>query len=411
MIEHEGVAGDFDPLTPEFIADPHRALHELRERAPIARSERWGGFWAMTKRSDVVAVAKDHKRFLNSVTHIVPGGMAGKTRPLMHSDQPEHTDFREAMLPVFNGPIKDIIAPLVRTKAEELVDAMVSRGNGDLERDFAGPLMAYTLTRFYGMDGVDYRDLDRWLHQYMWGGQMRDKDMVAEAHEKMMGVVHGLVADRTENPRDPETDLTTALLQAQPRGVPLNEEKVLGALRQPFVIVWLATSHSLGNMLHRLADDQDLQATLRTNPELIADSLEEFLRMDMPQIGFARTANGNIEYGGKTFKDREPVALVFPAANRDPETFEDPDTFLIGRSPNPHLTFGAGVHACPGKHIARAIVLGALESIITRSGGFTFNGEVEKEHWPFRAFRHTPVAIAAPDAARSMTADLASALD
>jgi cytochrome P450 len=409
MSEHQEVAEDFDPLAPEFIADPHKVLHELRDRAPIARSERWGGFWAMTKRSDVVAVAKDHKRFLNSVTHIVPGGMAGKTRPLMHSDQPEHTDFREAMLPVFNGPIKEIIAPKVRQKSEELVDAMVARGSGDLERDYAGPLMAYTLTQFYGMDNVDYRDLDRWLHQYMMGGQSRSQETVAEAHENMMKVAQDLVADRTENPRDPDTDLTTALVQARPHGAPLDDEKLLGAVRQPFVIVWLATSHSLGNMLHRLADDQDLQATLRDAPELIAEALEEFLRMDMPQIGFARTAAGDVEYGGMQFKDREPIALVFPAANRDPETFEDPDTFRIGRSPNPHLTFGAGIHACPGKNIARVIVLAALESIITRTGGFSFNGEVEHEHWPFRAFRHTPVSVAAPDAVRSTSAEYASA--
>lgn len=409
MSDLQESAGDFDPLSPEFIQDPHKILRRLRDEAPIARSERWGGFWAMTKRSDVVAIAKNHKQFVNSVTHIVPGGMAGKTRPLMHADQPEHTDFREAMIPVFNGPIGDQIAPEVRDHAKQLVAQMVAKGSANLERDYAGPLMAYTLTRFYGMDNVDPADLDRWLHQYVSGGQKRDQGVVAEAHAAMMKVAIDLVEDRKVNPRDPKTDLTTALVQARPHGRPLDEEKLIGAVRQPFVIVWLATSHSLGNMLTRLVEDPQLQEKLRSNPELIAESLEEFLRMDMPQLGFARTSDGEFEYKGKKFKDKEPIALVFPAANRDPEVFENPEEFRIGRSPNPHLTFGAGVHACPGKNIARAVVLAALESVINGTGKLTLNAEIEREHWPFRASRSISVDVAAPGLSVAASDGLVSA--
>jgi cytochrome P450 len=396
MNDQQEFMGDFDPLAPEFIQDPHLALRRLRDEAPIARSERWGGFWAMTKRADVVAIAKNHKQFVNSVTHIVPGGMAGKTRPLMHADQPEHTDFRDAMIPVFNGPIGEQIAPEVRAHAEALVAQLVDRGAGDLERDYAGPLMAYTLTRFYGMDNVDPVDLDHWLHQYVSGGQNRSEGEVAGAHAALMKVAVDLVEDRKVNPRDPASDLTTALLNARPHGKPLDHEKLIGAVRQPFVIVWLATSHSLGNMLTRLVEDARLQERLRDEPALIAESLEEFLRMDMPQLGFARTSDGDFEYKGKIFKDKEPIALVFPAANRDPEVFENPEEFRIGRSPNPHLTFGAGIHACPGKNIARAVVLAALESLIVGTGKLGLSGEIEREHWPFRASRSIPVEVSGP---------------
>lgn len=383
-------------MDPDFIADPHAAFHEMRGKCPVAHSDQWGGFWALTKRSDVVAVAKNHRDFVNSVTHIIPGGMAGKTRPLMHSDQPEHTDFRAAMLPVFNGPIGPRIVPEVRAHAEELVARMVAKDDVDLIRDYAGPLMAFTLTRFYGMDGVDPVDLDRWLHQYVVGGQTRDQDEVAEAHAALWKVAVDLVEDRKANPRDPESDLTTALLQARPHGAPLDEEKLIGAVRQPFVIVWLATSHSLGNMLARLVQDRDLQSTLRSSPALISAALEEFLRMDMPQIGFARTAARDVEFEGEQFRERDPIALVFPAANRDPEVFENPDEFRIGRSPNPHLTFGAGIHSCPGKNIARGVVLAALESVIVGTGDLELIGEIEDEHWPFRAPRTLPSSVAAP---------------
>lgn len=396
---------DFDPLSPEFIADPHKALHEMRAKCPVAHSEQFGGFWALTRRRDVIEAAKRNEDFISSVLHIIPGGLAGHTRPLMHSDQPEHTWFREAMLPVFNGPHGAEILPMIRREAERIVAELVATaaagaGAGvDLVRDYCGPLMAFTLHTFFGMTGVDPADLNRWISQYVHAGQKRDAETVKVAHENMLRVATQLVEDRRANPRDPTRDLVTALVRAtKPNGQPLDPQKVIGAVRQPFIIVWLATSHSLANMLERLLTDQALQTTLRERPELVAESIEEFLRLDMPQIGFGRTAARDLEFDGVQMKQRDPVALVFPAANRDPEVFENPDEFVIGRSPNPHLTFGAGVHACPGKNIARSVILAALESLVLGTGGLRLAGDVEREHWPFRAPRtlptdFTPVAV------------------
>ena len=391
--------GDFDPLAPEFIADPHAALHEMRERCPVAWSGRWGGFYALTRREDVVEVARRHKEFISSVLHIVPPGQAGNTRPLMHCDQPEHTSFRDAMLPVFGGPRGEQIAPDVRAHAVRLVADLAARGSADLVRDYACPLMSYTLARFLGMDHPGApEELNRWITQYVEAGQVRDSERVGEAHEALVRLASDLVADRRERPRDPESDLATALVQARRGGEPLDPDKIVGAIRQPFIIVWLATSHSVGNMLRRLAEDGALQETLRREPELIEQALEEFLRLDMPQIGFARSTVADVEIGGRLIPAESPVAMVFPAANRDPDVFENPDEFRIGRSPNPHLTFGAGIHSCPGKSIARATVLSALEAIITGTGDLSVNGEVVPEHWPFRAVRTLPVAIAPPAA-------------
>ena len=390
----ETATADFDPLAPDFIADPHAALHEMRERCPVAFSDRWGGFYALTRRADVVEVARRHKEFISSVLHIVPPGMARNTRPLMHSDQPEHSNFKTAMLPVFNGPLGDQMAPDVRAHAEQLVAELAGRGSADLIRDYACPLMSFTLARFLGMEDVTTAaELNRWITQYVEAGQVRDQARVGEAHAALWKFASDLVASRRANPRDPATDLATALIQARVNGEPLDPEKIIGAIRQPFIIVWLATSHSVGNMLRRLLEDRKLQATLRQQPGLIAEALEEFLRIDMPQIGFARSTVDDVEVNGRLIPKNSPVAMVFPAANRDPEVFPDPDEFRIGRSPNPHLTFGAGIHSCPGKSIARGAVLAALESIITGTGDLSLNGEIELEHWPFRAVRTLPVAV------------------
>ncbi|MFF4835199.1 cytochrome P450 [Streptomyces sp. NPDC001315] len=404
MSDHAGVVGtgqesDFDPMDPEFTEDPHRFLHEMRSKCPVAHSSQWGGFWALTRRRDVVEAAKQNDLFVNSVLHIMTKPRAGApvhNRPLMHVDQPEHTWFRDAMAPVLSGPVEAEIMLAVRAEAERLVAATVESDDVDLVRDYCGPLMAFTVTKVFAMDDVDPADLDRWCRMYVHGGQPGHQNPaeVAEAHENLQRVAAELIADRRANPRDPSRDLATALVQARrPDGQPLDPEKVVGAVRQPMLIVWLATSHSLGNMLQRLLLDQELQSTLRGNPALIAESVEEFLRLDMPQLGFARTAAKDLEFAGVRMKERDPVALVFPAANRDPEVFENPDEFRIGRSPNPHLTFGAGIHSCPGKNIARPVVLAALESVINGTGSLELTGTVEKEHWPFRAPLTLPARV------------------
>lgn len=392
----------FDPLDPEFVEDPHRVLNEVRARCPIAHSDQFGGFWALTRRSDVVEAAKRSDDFVNSVLHIVSGRKhgAGHARPLMHCDQPEHTWFRSAMVPVLGGPLPADIVPEMEAEAARLVSEVVAAGEADLVRSYAGPLMGYAITKIFAVDGVSAAEFDKYARQYVDGGQINDRAMVEEAHEALVSYATRLVEDRRKNPRDPKRDLATALVQATtPTGEPLDPEKVIGAIRQPFLIVWLATSHSLGNMIQRLLLDQDLQRTLRESPELIDASVDEFLRMDMPQLGFGRTTSRDLELNGVHMKAGDVVAFVFPSANRDPEVFENPEEFRIGRSPNPHLTFGAGIHSCPGKGMARDLIRIALTAIITGTGSLEQAGPIKKECWPFRAPLSLPTRATAPVAA------------
>jgi len=396
----EELTSDFDPMTPEFTADQIGALEEVRDRCPVAHSSQFGGFWALLKRAHVVAAAADHKHLVNSVMHIVPAGLAGNSRPLMHADQPEHTAFRDPIQQVLlSANLKERVVESVRRRAREIIGSMVARGKGDLTTDYSGPLMGHTITSIFGIDEVTGSEFDHIVHSYVVAGQVRDAAAMQAANARMEAIAQNLLADRKVNPRDPRSDLATALVQAQQAGKLTDENKIIGAMRQPFVVVWLATSHSLSNMFRRLVTDLALQRTLRENREFIADSVDEFLRMDQPQLGFARTANADIEIGGRQIRNGDPVALVFPVANRDPEVFEEPDVFKIGRYPNPHLAFGAGIHSCPGKNIAREIVEVALTEAIVGTGGFKLavpESEIPNEHWPFRASLSLPVHVTAP---------------
>jgi len=390
---------DFDPMTPEFTADQHKALKALREKTPVAYSSNWGGFWALTRRADIIKAARNHTELINSQLHVVPSGLAGNSRPLMHSDQPEHTLYRDVVQKVLgNEELRERVIAQVRNRAKELVASIAARGEGDLSTEYADPLMGFAITSIFNIDEVDGDEMDQTVRNYVIGGQVREAERMQAASAKLVAITENLLADRRANPRNPENDLATALVQAQAAGILTDEEKIMGAQRQPLVVVWLATSHTLTNIFRRLLTDHELHATLRANPELIADSVDEFLRMDQPQIGFARSTTVEMEFGGRTIPAGAPVALVFPAANRDPEAFEDPETFIIGRSPNPHLAFGHGIHGCPGKGIARGMVQVAIEELIKGTAGFELTipeADIPNEHWPFRSSLSLPVAASA----------------
>ncbi|GHG49966.1 cytochrome P450 [Sinomonas cellulolyticus] len=401
MMDQETLSpeSDFDPMADEFTADQHRELKRLREESPVAYSSQFGGFWALTRRADLVNAARNHEQLINSILHTVPHGLAGNTRPLMHSDQPEHTIYKDVIQKVLGSDeLRDRVVSEVRQRAKELVAKIASEGSGDLATEYADPLMGFAITSIFNIEEVTGDEMDRTIRDYVIGGQVRAAQLAQDASARMFSITKNLLDDRRENPRDPSTDLATALVQAQEAGILVDEEKVLGAQRQPLVIVWLATAHTLTNIFRRLLTDHGLTAKLRAEPELIADSVDEFLRMDQPQIGFARSSTVDLEFGGRRIPAGSAIALVFPAGNRDPEAFEDPETFMIGRTPNPHLAFGHGIHSCPGRSIARGLVQTAIEELLAGTADFELSipvSEVPNEHWPFRASLSLPATVQA----------------
>jgi len=390
---------DFDPMTDEFTADQHRGLKKLREQTPVAYSSQFGGFWALTRRADLVKAARNHEQLINSILHTVPHGLAGNTRPLMHSDQPEHTIYKDVIQRVLGSDeLRDRVVREVRQRAKELIARIAEKGTGDLSIEFADPLMGFAITSIFNIDEVTGDEMDQTIRDYVVGGQVREAELAQNASATMFRITKNLLADRRENPRDPSSDLATALVQAHEAGILTDEEKVLGAQRQPLVIVWLATAHTLTNIFRRLLTDHELTAKLRNDPGLIAQSVDEFLRMDQPQIGFARSSTVDLEFGGRQIPAGSAIALVFPAGNRDPEVFEDPETFIIGRTPNPHLAFGHGIHSCPGKHIALGMVQAVIEELFAGTADFELSIPVEEipnEHWPFRSSLSLPVTVQA----------------
>jgi cytochrome P450 len=193
-----------------------------------------------------------------------------------------------------------------------------------------------------------------------------------------------VIDQRRANPLDPSVDPTSSLLAARDAmGNPFPAELLAGCVRQVLVVGLVAPPIFLGSIAVHLARDPQLQQQLRDDASLVADALEEFLRLYTPYRGFARTARHDVTLGGRAIKAAEPIALVYASANRDESVFPQPNKFILSR-PNigQHLAFGRGAHMCAGTALARQQLRIALQELLAKSRHFELCGEIRMSGMP-----------------------------
>lgn len=383
MIKSEGPQ-DFDPQAPETFDSPYAVYEDLRKRCPVAHSQAWNGFWAFMNYADVLAALKESDTYITSVQNVVPKLAFTGRRPPLHLDPPQHTPYRRALNPLFRPERMKALEPAVRRHAQNLLQPLFERGEGDICEDFTSYLSIYVFAEWMNMPQELLDDLRSIGRAYNFAVQNFADEMVRETSLKLYDIARHVIALRKENPLDPQEDATSALLAAtDDDGNPLPEDMILGTIRQVLVVGIIAPTVIIGSICVHLSRDQALQRQLRESPELIPAALEEFLRLYTPYRGFARTANKPVTVGGITIPPGEPIALNFASANRDDRVFPDAGEFRLDR-PNirEHLAFGLGPHRCAGMPLARMELRVALEEILAGSKAFALNGDIQVTRFP-----------------------------
>lgn len=199
------------------------------------------------------------------------------------------------------------------------------------------------------------------------------------------------IEDHQANPRE---DLTTFLLNAQIDGQMLSLEHVFGTMILILVAGIDTTWSSIGASLWHLARNPSDLERLVGEPELMPVALEEFLRYYAP-VTMARLVKHDMEYLGVPMKEYDWILLGFPAANRDPQVFDDADRFVIDRAENRHVAFGLGIHRCAGSNLARLELRVALEEFIARYPRFTLDdpATVTWSQGQIRGPRRLPIRV------------------
>ncbi|MDQ4118590.1 MAG: cytochrome P450 [Actinomycetota bacterium] len=379
-----------DLLTPEATADPYPLLDALRTHDPVHWSERHRA-WLLTRYDDVSAafanksLSNDRVRPVRAARQ-ARGETAGAADRVLEligdwmvvSDPPEHTRLRKLAAGAFKGQRISAMDARITALVDELLDAFTG---GDLIADVAYPLPATVIATMLGAPVADRDRFRAWSDELALVAFGAGGDARSDRHERalaglreMDAYFRELIARRRAEPGE---DMLTAMMEPAEGGDGdrLSDDELSGMCALLLFAGHETTTNSIANAVLALLRCPDDLARLRAEPDLLAPAVEELLRFDGPIKVINRWVVAETEIRGRRISPGERVHLVLAAADRDPERFADPDRVDLARSPNPHVAFGKGIHACIGAQLARMETRIAVGRIVERLPGLALAAE------------------------------------
>ena len=196
--EHE-----YDPTLPETFDSAHEVFADLRARCPVAHSNSFDGFWAVTRYEDIRGILMEPEIFSTSVRNVVPGSSTTGRRPPLHLDPPDHTPYRRAIDRALGAARVASIEPATRRIARDLMQQLVARGEGDFIELFSGPLPVYVFAEWMGLTETQAQVLHRTSQAYVKAWESFDKSAVAVAAEGLAAIAREVAMERTDLRENP----------------------------------------------------------------------------------------------------------------------------------------------------------------------------------------------------------------
>jgi cytochrome P450 len=381
-----------------FIAGEELPLFErLRADEPLHWNDEPNGpgFWSLTRYRDIVKIIEDPATFVNGDgTQILSRRVEGHTPTVHNMDPPRHTAMRAVATPHLRAIKVREWRAIIESNVDDILDSLESKGSAEFVESAAALLPIRVLGQVLGVPREDCGLLLDWTNRVVSDDPefMRSPDEKATAREELFAYFKALTEDRRKTPRN---DLVSILVAAKIEDQPLSWEELAAYY---FVIVGAGnetTRNLLTGSVLAFAAFPGEWARLRADRSLLAGAVEELLRFITPIRAMRRTATRDIEWDGRTIRKGDKVVLWFQSANRDSQEFVDPDTLKIDRSPNDHLGFGWGIHACMGSHLARAEATAFLGKVLDRGLSITPVAPPDRLHTnQFHAFKRLHVRIA-----------------
>ncbi len=393
----------FDPanLAPEFHRDPYPTYRLLRERDPLHLCP--DGSWFLTKYTDLNRIYRDRNSFSSDKKAVFAPKFGDRsplyehhTSSLVFNDPPYHTRVRRAIV----GALTPQVLKDMRPGLVDLVDRLLARieVNGEFDgiADFAAAIPVEVIGNLLSVPQAERGPLREWSLAILGAlepvltpeQQQRGNTAVTE----FLVYLRSLITRRRRTPVD-DDGMLARLIREERGAEPIRETELLHNCVFLLNAGHETTTNLIGNALHLLLTHGDQLQRLRADPTLINSAVEEFLRCESPNQLGNRIVVEPVQLAGKLLQPGAYLHLCIGAANRDPQAFPEPDRFDVGRTPNPHLAFAAGAHACAGMSVARLEALVAIQRIIQRFPLLRLNGEgVRSARARFRGFSHLPLA-------------------
>ena len=369
--ERWGSGAAYNPLSAQMAQDPYPEYAKLRETSPVHRS-RLMNAWVFSRYADVDTVLRDHRRFSSDPRKRTVSRRQQATLPgpddytMLFLDPPDHTRLRALVNKAFTRRAVNALEPHIRGLMHTLLDEVDPAGF-DLMEAVALPLPVIVIAEMLGVPPEDRARFGTWskqrarlLEPTITPGE---REVAAQAGEAFNDYFRPIIQARRAAP---ETDIVSALAQAEEEGDVLTEHETLNMLRLLLIAGNETTTNLIGNgMLALLRNPGELER-LRADPSLIPGAVEELLRFDSPVQTDFRGALEDCEVNGAPVRRGENIVLLIGSANRDPAAFEAPDRLDVARSEGSHISFGRGIHHCIGAPLARLEGRIVLEVLLER---------------------------------------------
>ena len=380
---------EFNPLDPDFIADPYPFYRRLREHAPVFKAPQ--GFWLITRYEDTAFVLRD-KRFGKDfegnmrrrygTNRMDEPAVASLARTMLVQDPPDHTRLRGLVTKAFTARRVADMRPRIKALVDQQLDRVATKGEMDVMRDLAHRLPVIVIC---DMLGIPEEHRAPFLAGSNVNGRIlepvpmtREELDQANLNTRMAGAYFKQLCDLRR--REPLDDLTTELVRAEEAGDKLSAEELEANIGLLFGAGHETTTNLIGNGLLALHRNPDQWERLKADPSLIPNAIEELLRYDSSVQLTGRVTHTEVEVGGVRLGAEESVVTLLGAANRDPAHFENPDQLDVGRQNVKPLSFGGGIHFCLGAQLARLEAELTFAALIERMPNLSLP-EKDKPAW------------------------------
>ena len=404
VVSHNAPAR-FELADAETWADPWPMYAALRDHDPVHHvvppDHPGNDYWVLSRHADIWAATRDHDTFSSAQGLTVTYGeleLIGlqDNPPMVMQDPPAHTEFRKLVSRGFTPRQVEAVEPKVREFVIERIERLRANGSGDIVAELFKPLPSMVVAHYLGVPDEDRAQFDGWTDAIVAantasGGIGGALASVGDAVGSMMAYFTELIDRRRREPGDD----TVSHLVAAGVGADGDIAGTLSVLAFTFTMVTGGNDTStgmLGGAVQLLHQRPDQRRLLIAQPELMADAIDELLRLTSPVQGLARTVTRDVTIGDTTIPAGRKVLLLYGSANRDERQYgQDAGELDITRRPRNIMTFSHGAHHCLGAAAARMQSRVALTELLSRCPHF----EVDESRfvWAGGSYVRRPLSV------------------
>jgi cholest-4-en-3-one 26-monooxygenase len=381
---------------------PHAYLAYLRRHDPVHWQDEAGGpgFWAVTRYDDCVTVNREYERFSSAARGTMPFEMpdediAQQGLMMLNMDPPLHTRYRRLVNKGFTPRMVRDLEESIHRATDAIIDQVIEKGEADFVTDLSAELPLQVIAELLGVPPDDRHRMFEWSNR-MVGNEDPEYQLEAEMALNAAMELYAYAAELFGQKRiEPHADLMSVLTTVEVEGEQLSEME----LELFFLLLTVAGNETTRNLMsgamHAFFEHPEQWQRLLADRSLLPTAVDEMLRFVTPVMNFRRTAMCDLTLSGTDVKEGDKVVFFHASANRDEDVFDDPDTFDVGRNPNPHIAFGGGgPHFCLGANLARMEIRVMYEHLLDRMPDIHQDGDAQRLQSQFiNGVKHLPVGF------------------